>query len=99
MKNVIRCEHRTLPDGTQQPGCGAAIVMVLVIPTNLSRNEPRKKIPINATYDPSVGIPPSHAVEIDWTRCRPLKPGESIDSHEHPALTHFATCPHRRQHP
>ncbi len=95
MKRLIRCEHQ-IRGGVQTPGCGAPIVLVMVVPDNPTPGIPRKKIPLDATYDQSLGIPPSHAVSIDWSRCRPLSPGERPAPSEHPALTHFATCPHRR---
>lgn len=90
------CEHRVV-DGIQYPGCGAQIVLVLVIPEQPRKGEKRKQIPLDPTYDPECGIPPSHAVSTGWTTCRPLDRGDTPAPHEDPALTHFATCPHRRR--
>ncbi|XBH21591.1 hypothetical protein V5R04_15505 [Jonesiaceae bacterium BS-20] len=96
MKTIILCEHQER-NGVQYPGCGAKIVMVTLIPENLVRGTQRKKIPLDARpYDPACGVSPSHAVALGWGTCRPLRPGETPAPDEIPALTHFATCPHRR---
>lgn len=97
MKRRTLCQHRVLPDGTQHPGCGAQIVLVLCVPEVPTSGRPRKFVPLNPTYDPACGIRPSHAVSTGWTTCRPLPEGEDPGPTESPALIHFATCPHRRK--
>lgn len=92
------CEHRDV-NGVQSPGCGAPIVLVLVIPERPRKGQARKYVPLDPVYDPECGTPPSHAVSIGWTTCRPLPPGETPAPSETAALTHFATCPHRRPRP
>lgn len=98
MKTAV-CEHQVV-DGVQYPGCGADIVLVLVVPEHPRKGAERKHIPLDATYDPACGIPPSHAITSrSWLTCRPLDRGDTPAPHEDPALTHFATCPHRRPRP
>lgn len=75
--------------------CGAPIVLVLVIPTRLVRGRARRFVPLDPAFDPAAGLSPSHAVSPGWTTCRPVGADESLAPHEHPALTHFATCPNR----
>lgn len=94
MKRAV-CEHRVV-DGVQRPGCGAPIVLVLVVPEHPRKGQARKYLPLNPVYDAECGTPPSHAVSIGWTTCRPLDRGDTPAPNERPALTHFATCPHRR---
>lgn len=79
-----------------RPGCGASILLVPVIPDLPTRGSTRSWIPLDPTYDPACGLPPSHALSAGKTTCRPLSRGESPAPGEHPALTHFATCPLRR---
>lgn len=93
------CEHHVDTDGVQRPGCGAPIVLVLVVPEHPKPGSKRRHIPLDATYDPACGLPPSHAVSTGGTTCRPLAPGDTPAPHEDPAITHFATCPHRRNTP
>ena len=92
---LTACEHRTDPDGTQHPGCGAPILLVLCIPTVIRRGTARRHVPLDVVYDPACGIPASHALSIGGTTCRPLLDGEEPGPAEKPALTHFATCPYR----
>lgn len=80
-----------------QPGCGADIVLVLVVPDVPRPGSERRFVPLDPTYDPACGVAPSHAVLPGWTRCRPLARGETASPAEYPALTHFATCPLRRR--
>lgn len=68
-------------------------------PTAPRKRPKRKYVPLDPIYDPECGTPPSHAVSIGWTTCRPLPPGETPAPSERLALTHFATCPHRRPRP
>lgn len=92
---VVACEHHVDTDGTQHPGCGAEVVFVLSIPLHLRAGQPRKHIPLNATFDPADGYAPSHAVSLGGTTCRPLSPGETPGPSETPALHHYVTCPYR----
>lgn len=94
-REIILCEHQER-DGRQYPGCGAKIILVTVIPEVLIKGTKRKKVPLDAVYDPESLIPPSHAVAMGGATCRPLRLGERPDSTESAAITHFATCPHRR---
>ena len=80
-----------------QPGCGRPIYLVQIIPTVLRKGERRAYVPLDPTYDPACGVPPSHATSLSWDRCRPLGRGEDPASNENPALTHFATCPLRQR--
>lgn len=84
------CESR---DGRQ--GCGAPIVLVIVIPTLITKGTTRRYIPLDVAYDPASGVPASHAVTPGWSTCRPLIDGETAGPDERPAMTHFATCPNR----
>lgn len=88
--------------------CGAPIVLVQVIPGLLTKGSKRRRIPLDpglddrGLYDPASGIAPSHALSPGRNRCRPITKAEPLDpAHEHPALTHYATCPRRvaRTHP
>ena len=90
------CEHHVDAKGVQHPGCGAPIYFVTVIPLHRKRGAPLRKIALNAEIDPAWKLPPSHAVTPDWRQCRPLSPDETPGPYEDPAITHFATCPHRR---
>ncbi len=65
----------------------------MVIPTHLVAGRPRKFLPL----DPHLpdGLAPSHAVSSGWTTCRPITADVPIGPAEHPAITHFATCPAR----
>lgn len=93
MTSLRRCGDR------DRPGCGAPIVLVPVIPDVPVKGRDRSWIPLEPAYDPACGIPPSHALSAGRTRCRPLARGEEPAPDEHPALTHFATCPLRRRTP
>ncbi len=76
--------------------CGAELVLVLVIPENPRRGE-RRRIPLDVAYDPTTSaLPPSHALALSGTTCRPITTDHPLLAHENPALTHFATCPSRR---
>lgn len=87
--------------------CGAPIVLVLVIPTHLSKRASRggakrRYVPLDVDarareLSPApLGVPPSHAVSPGWTTCHPITVDHPIDeSVEYPAITHFATCPAR----
>lgn len=94
-RRTARCEDRVDDAGTYHAGCGADIVLVLCIPRLVRAGRPRRHVPLDATYDPACGIPPSHAVSVGRTTCRPLEPGEDPGPSEDPALIHYATCPHR----
>ncbi|NCT90229.1 hypothetical protein GXB85_04575 [Cellulomonas sp. APG4] len=76
-------------------GCGQEIQLVVIIPTRLVPGTERKRIPLDLTFDPADGLPPSHAMNFGRTRCRPITPDHPIEDHEVPAITHFATCPAR----
>ena len=79
--------------------CGAQIVLVLVIPTHLSKRAARagakrKYVPLD--LDLPADVAPSHAVSPGWTTCHPITRDRPIDDQlEYPALIHFATCPAR----
>ncbi len=74
-------------------------MLVLVIPTHLSKRATRggakrKYVPLDLELPPDVA--PSHAVSPGWTTCHPITRDRPIDDQlEHPAVTHFATCPNR----
>lgn len=91
------CKDQVIDDVVQH-GCGAPIVLALVVPEHPRKGVGRKRIPLNPTYDPACGIPPSHAITSRTLLiCRPLDRGDTPAPHEDPALTHLATCPHRRR--
>lgn len=80
-----------------QPGCGAEIYLVPLIP--LDEAVParlRKFIPLDPGPVPT-DVAPSHARSPGWDRCRALRRGEEPAPGESPALTHFATCPLRKR--
>jgi hypothetical protein len=71
--------------------------MVLVIPETPRRGATRRRIPLALTYDPdTAALPPSHALSLSRSTCRPITRDHPLLPHENPALTHFATCPARR---
>lgn len=72
--------------------CGAEVRFVIVIGT-LRRGEKRHHIPLDLVFDPAGPIAPSHALSPGRTRCRPITTDDPLTDAEHPALTHFATCP------
>lgn len=75
--------------------CNAPITLVLLIPGRLVKGRARRFIPLDPTFDPDPGVRPSHAVSPGWTTCRPVTAASPVTPSEHPALTHFATCPNR----
>ncbi|MCL1871028.1 MAG: hypothetical protein FWF90_11525 [Promicromonosporaceae bacterium] len=77
-------------------GCGALIQLVPVIPDVPTKGSTRSWIPLDVAYDPACGFAPSHALSAGRKTCRPLARGEQPAPGEHPAITHFATCPLRR---
>lgn len=79
--------------------CGRPVVLVQVIPTRITPGQKRKHLPLDPPPVPAGGVRASHAVSTGWTRCRPLLADETPGPDEHPALTHFATCPARTRTP
>lgn len=87
----------TAPPSERCPACGAAVVLVLVIPTRLRRGATRSRIPLDVGYSPETsGLAPSHALSLSGTTCRPITADHPLLEHENPALTHYATCAARR---
>jgi hypothetical protein len=85
----------TAPRRTRCLGCGAELVLVLVIPEH-PRAGGRRRVPLDVAYDPTTSpLPPSHALSLAGTTCRPITTDHPLMSHENPAVTHFATCPAR----
>lgn len=79
--------------------CGAPVALVLVLPDVPTKGTKRRRIPLDVSYDPAGGLPPSHALSTGRTTCRPLdwRRAEQPAPHETSAMTHFATCPLRRR--
>lgn len=75
--------------------CGEPVVFVLVLPAVPRRGTRRSYIPLNVRFDPKGPIPPSHALSAGRTTCHVITEDHPLEDHEHPALTHFATCPRR----
>lgn len=78
--------------------CGRPVRMVLVVPSRLTRLAPgerRRYIPLDPTFDPAGGVPPSHGMNLGRTVCHPITADSPLLDEEKPALTHFATCPAR----
>lgn len=76
--------------------CGAPVRLVLVIPEIPRRGATRRRIPLDADYDPATaGLPASHALSLSRSTCRPITRDHPLLPHENPAMTHFATCPAR----
>jgi len=76
--------------------CGAPVSLVLVIPEHQRKSRTRSYIPLDVDYVAALSpVAPSHALSTGRTTCRPLTVDNPIAPHEHPALTHFATCPAR----
>lgn len=77
--------------------CGALIVLVRIRPNAPVRGR-RTRIPLEPTFSPTAsGIEASHALDAGRWGCRPITADDPIAPHEHPALTHFATCPARQR--
>lgn len=77
--------------------CGTDIVLVQIIPAVLSQSMPRRRIPLEVTFDderPPVAA--SHALTAGRRQCRPITAADPIAPGEVPALTHFAVCPARQ---
>ena len=75
--------------------CRAPVVMVPVVPTTPTSDQLRD-IPLDPGYDPARSqVRPSHALNPDRTACHPITKDWPVADGEHPALTHFATCPAR----
>ncbi|MGN8245262.1 hypothetical protein ACTHAM_002381 [Cellulomonas soli] len=80
--------------------CGAPIELVLVVPDQPRKGTTRKHVPLDLDFDTaSSATPPSHALSAGRTTCRPITADRPLEHHEHPALTHFATCPARQRPP
>lgn len=79
--------------------CGARIALVLVVPEHPRKSSKKRSyIPLDVEYDDALSpVAPSHALSTGRTTCRPLTADHPIAPHEHPALTHFATCPARQR--
>ena len=56
-------------------------------------------VPLEPSWDPGLGVPPSHALSTGRRTCRALRRDESLDPTEHPALIHHAVCPARHPDP
>ncbi|MCR6647773.1 MAG: hypothetical protein NVV70_06390 [Cellulomonas sp.] len=87
MRHLTTCES-----------CGARIALVLVVPEHPRKSSKKRSyIPLDVEYDDALSpVAPSHALSTGRTTCRPLTADHPIAPHEHPALTHFATCPARQ---
>jgi hypothetical protein len=76
--------------------CGAPVFFVLVIPELPRRGEKRRHVPLDLDFDVAQSdTAPSHALSTGRTTCRVITDERPLMPYEHPALTHFATCPMR----
>jgi hypothetical protein len=76
--------------------CGHEIALVMVVPEHPRKGRTRSFIPLDTEFDPAVSaFAASHALSAGRTTCRPLTADHPLAPHEHPALTHFASCPAR----
>lgn len=79
-------------------GCDAPIVLVLVVPELPTKGTKRRHVPLDVDFDVALSsTAPSHALSAGRTTCRVLTTDHPLASYEHPALTHFATCPARQR--
>lgn len=88
-----------MPKRTSCDGCGAPIVLFLLVPEVASKSKRASFVPMDVDFDLAMSkTPPSHALSAGRQTCRALSREHELQPHEHPALTHFATCPARAQH-
>lgn len=89
MTRTRRASRPALATVPCRAGCGRQVRIVRL----LTDMPPASWVPLEPTFEPAYGIAPSHALSAGRRTCRPLRPGESPDPGEHPALIHHAVCP------
>lgn len=89
---AARPGHDTRVNRCREVACRAPIVLVLVVPTKLTKGVERKRVPLDLWFDPEGAIPASHGLSSGRNTCRPLTRDDRLRDGEHPALVHFATC-------
>jgi len=75
--------------------CGASIELVLVVPAIPKRDTVRSYVPLDPELPADLQVAPSHALSAGRTWCHQITDDNPLAPHEHPAITHFATCPAR----